>query len=272
MVLSSLLEGRFQQYFDEILSRSPVWLFVHIPKTAGSSLNGELVPILSPNHHIFIDYTKLDRQSFADLLDEAVGRFLDLAATRRYAYCTGHLTAEQVSRITVSVPNVRPMTLLRDPVARFVSDYRYQCSPMHTGHEQFRAAHPVIDSYLDVPGEWNKAAAHLIPPELRDTGDAAKCVEHVLAQYSFVGIQESYALSLRLITTLAGAPRRPAVFKRVNTPTSETAIELTASTEALIRERNALDIGIYETLAARFRGIEEGLIGYLDRVDPLGKE
>ena len=269
MVLGSFFAGDFPRYFDDVLKRKPLWLFVHIPKTAGSSLNGELVPILSPSHHIFVDYTALDQRPFHEMLDESVSRFIDLAGTRRYAYCTGHITADHVSRIARSVPDVRPMTLLRDPVARFVSDYRYQCSPMHPGHDAFRRAHPVIESYLELSGEWNKASGHLLPAELRHEGDTTACVNYLTARYDLIGIQEEYALSLRLISTLAGAPRRPTVRKRINTPTTETQVALSPETEARIRSRNALDIAVYEVLAARFAGVRAGLIEYLDRVGPL---
>ncbi len=267
VILGSLYEADFQHYFDEMLSRTALWLFVHVPKTAGSSLNGELQPILSPGHHIFVDYTQLDRRPFSELMEEAVERFIKLGEARRYRYCTGHITAPHVTRIAEALPDVRPVTLLRDPVSRFVSDYRYQCSTMHPGHEHFRLAHPTIETYLDLPGEWNKAAAHLVPADLRNDTQAA--IGHVMASYAFVGIQEEYALSLRLLTTLAGAPRRPAVFRRVNTPTPETAVDLPPDLEARIRARNALDLAIYDVFAARFRAAFEALTAYLDRIDPL---
>ncbi len=270
MILQSLYDGCFQLYFDELLSRTPLWLFVHVPKTAGSSLNGELQPILKPGHHVFVDYTQLDRRSFADLLDEAVDKFITLAQVRRYRYCTGHLAARHVARIGAELQDVCPVTLLRDPVARFVSDYRYQCSDMHPGHEQFVADHPGIESYLDLPGEWNKIAGHLVPDHLR--GDTQACVDHVAASYAFVGIQEAYALSLRLLTTLVGAPRRPAVFRRVNTPAPGSEIHLPPTLVEKIRLRNALDVEIYEALNARFQAVAPALTAYLDEVNPLPPE
>ena len=269
MVLERFFAGDFQGYFDDVLRVKPLWLFVHVPKTAGSSLNGELVPILSPSYHIFVDYTALDRRPFHEMLDESVSRFIELAGTRRYAYCTGHLTANHVGRIARSVADVRAMTLLREPVSRFVSDYRYQCSPMHPGHEDFRRSHPTIESYLELSGEWNKASGHLLPAELRQEGDTTACVNYLTTRYDLIGIQEDYALTLRLISTLAGAPRRPTVRKRINTPTAETEVVLSTETEARIRSCNALDIAVYEVLAARFASVRAGLVEYLDRVDPL---
>ncbi len=267
MALDSFFAARFQLYFDQLLSTAPLWLFVHVPKTAGSSLNAELTPILSPSHHIFVDYSKLDRRPFNEMLDEAVETFIAKAQTRRYRYCTGHITAPHVTRIAASLPDVRPITLLRDPVTRFVSDYRYQRSSMHPGNQQFSEQHPTLESYLDQPGEWNKAAAHLVPHHLRD--DTQACIDHLDRAYAFIGIQEAYPLSLRLITTLAGAPRRPGVFKRVNTPTPETAIALSPALTERIRARNALDVAIYDSFATRFRAVGPALEAYLDRVDPL---
>ena len=272
MILNDLLEGRLQVYFDECLRSAPLWLFVHVPKTAGSSLNGELAPLLRPAHHIFIDYTKLGEQTFEELMAEAVWRFIGLAARRRFAYCTGHLTAEHVTRIAGVIANTRPVSLLRDPVARFVSDYRYQGSEMNVGHAQFRAAYPTIESYLELPGEWNKVAVHLVPYALRQDGDAQACIGFITQTFAFVGIQENYKLSLRLLTTLAGAPRRPAVFRRVNTPTPETEVRLTPETRARIQSRNALDTEIYNHFASRFRAATPAIEAYLDAVNPLPPE
>jgi hypothetical protein len=163
MYLQSLFGSDFQKYFENMLKLSPLWLFIHVPKTAGSSLNGELVPILSPSFHIFVDYSRIGERPFGDLLDDAVDTFIAAAKTKRYSYATGHIRSEHVDRIVAALPEVLPITLLRDPVARFVSDYRYQCSPMHPGHEQFSARHPTIDSYMELPAERNKASGALLP-------------------------------------------------------------------------------------------------------------
>ncbi len=269
MFMQSLLDGKFQLYFETMLKLNPLWLFVHIPKTAGSSFNGELVPILSPSFHIFVDYSRVGQLPFDELLNEAVDKFIAQADLKRFSYATGHIRSEHVSRIVATLPEVLPITLLRDPVARFVSDYRYQCSDMHPGHEQFVAQHPTIDSYMELPEERNKASAALLSQTLRDAGDAAACVKHLLATYGFIGIQEHYALSLRLITTLAGEPKRPKVFKRVNTADEKTGVTLTEAQEARIRADNALDIAIYEDIAGRFQAISADLEAYLDIVDPL---
>ena len=271
-VLPLLFEGRFQEYFSQLVGGNALWLFSHVPKTAGSSLNGELMPLLKPGFHIFIDYAEAENRPYAELFDEAVGRFIAAAHKRRHRYCTGHIMAEHVQRIAQEVPDIRPMTLLRDPVARYVSDYRYQRSPMHPGHEAFRREYATIEPYLELEGEWNKIAAHLIPRHLRESGDVAACVDHLISTYAFIGVQELYPLTLRVITTMAGSPQRPKVFRRLNAPSDDNPAELTPAIRQAIRERNALDIAIHEGIASRFTAISAELEDYLDRVAPMDPE
>jgi hypothetical protein len=272
MNLNDLFAERYSTYFGEAQQGNPLWLFVHVPKTAGSSLNGELVPILFPNHHIYIDYSKLDPsevdQSYEKLFDKSVDRFIALAQAKQYRYCTGHINAAQVERIVAEVPNVRPITLLRDPVARFVSDYRYQRSPMHPGNEQFSAAYPRIEDYLKLEGDWNKISTSLLPTDLRAAADPQACADWLMSTYAFIGVQEYYALSLHALSWFARKPKFSKVRKRINDPTPENEVVLTDDLLQEIRERNSLDIAIYEAIAPRFAAISDSLATYLDQVAP----
>jgi hypothetical protein len=267
MPCHDLFAGRFAAYFETILATRALWLFVHVPKTAGSSLNGELVPILAPSHHLLIDYDMIGRRSYHDMMDAAVDRFIAEAAVRNFNYCTGHILASHTERIAAALPHVRPFTLLREPVARFISDYRYQCSGLHPGNEGFLARYPTIDAYLNARNECNKLAGHLVPRDLQRAGCASTCVDYILSHYDLVGLQEQYALSLRLITTLAGEPRRPTVHKRVRA--ADPSWTISPATEGAILERNALDVAIYREISGRFYAIAGELDRFLDIVDPI---
>lgn len=271
MVLRDLYAGRFAAYFAALTEPDLVWLFVHVPKTAGSSFNAELTPLLKPNHHIFIDYAQTAEKPYSTLYDEAVERFIAAAQAGPLRYATGHITGGHVERIQAALPRVRPVTLMRQPVSRFISDYRYQRTPMHPGHETFRRDFPTIEDYLAQKGEWNKTANYLVPPDIRRAGEAA-CIAYVNERYAFVGIQEMYPLSLRMVTTLAGAPARPGPKHRVNAPTPENRVELTPELERSIRTHNALDLALYEFFAKRLAAVRTELIAYLDQTAPLPKE
>ncbi|MEJ0045491.1 MAG: hypothetical protein WDN04_04645 [Rhodospirillales bacterium] len=272
MELNDLFAGRFDAYFGAAQADDPLWLFVHVPKTAGSSLNGELQPIMAPYHHIFINYAELDpseaTQSYEQLFDRAIDRFIEKAQARRYRYCTGHINALQVERIAANVPNVRPITLLREPVSRYISDYRYQRSTMHPGHEQFRAEYPRIEDYLKLQSDWNKIATTLLPPDLRAGGDVQACVQWLTSTYVFIGVQEMYGLCLHALSWFAGVPKRSRVRRRINDPTPDNEVILSYDLQEEIRVCNALDVALYEAIAPRFMAISDLLTSYLDRVAP----
>jgi hypothetical protein len=268
------LAGRFRRFGAAAQAANPLWLFVHVPKTAGSSMNGELWHSLFPRHHIYIDYAKLTpeeaRQDYAALFDAYVDRFVVMTQKRRFRYVTGHLNAAQVARICAAVPYAAPVTLLREPVARFISDYRYQCSAMHPGNETFRAACPTIEAYLERPWEHNKIAGSLLPAALREAGDAAVCAAWLMDNYAFIGLQEKYALSLHVLTWLGGAAKAPTFHRRVNPLTEEEAAAMTPALRARIAAANGLDVAIYRAVSERFLAVVPRLTGFLDRVAPIG--
>jgi hypothetical protein len=272
MKLADLFGRRYDAYFQAAQQGDPLWLFVHVPKTAGSSLNSEMVPILHPNHNIHIDYSQLDPWeadfSYEALFDRSVDEFIGLARAARYRYGSGHINATQMQRIRLSLPDVRPVTMIRDPVTRFISDYRYQRSDMHPGHQQFRGAYPSIEDYLRLESDWNKIATSLLPADLRAAGDVPDCIDWLVATYAFIGIQEHYALSLHALTWCAKTPKRATARTRVNPPTPDNKVVLNPELLAEIRARNALDIALYDAIAARFEAIRPSLAAYLDRAAP----
>jgi hypothetical protein len=221
---------------------------------------------------MFINYAELDpteaTQSYEYLFDRVVDRFIERAQAKRFRYCTGHINAAQVKRIAANVPNVRPITLLREPVSRYISDYRYQRSTMHPGHEQFRAEYPRIEDYLRVEGDWNKIATSLLPPDLRATADVQACVEWLTSTYCFIGVQEMYGLCLHALSWFAGVPKRSKVRRRINDPTPDNEVILSYDLQEEIRERNSLDVGLYDAIGPRFMAISDSLTTYLDRVAP----
>jgi hypothetical protein len=267
MKLSLLLEGRFDEYFAAAHAGRPLWMFVHVPKTGGSSMNGELMPVYGPSKHIFIDYYEEGR-TYHEMIEEAVDKFIAATAEKRFRFCTGHLLAPQVTRIMNTLPDVRPFTMLREPVSRVISDYRYQRSTMHPGNEAFRAQFPTLEAYVDQPGETNKFSEHLLPDELRLAGDPGPCIDYMIDTFCFIGFQEMFPLSLHALTWFAKKPRFSTVRRRVRDREVDDGVLLTFDTQEKIRERNALDVAIYEALSARFFAISDALTSYLNEVAP----
>jgi hypothetical protein len=261
MSLSLLFDRRFDDYAAAVRENTGLWLFVHVPKTAGSSLSGELARLAPPYHNIHIDHTDRSRPG-PERFDLVVEGFLAEAATKPFRSASGHILHRHMEQIVAAIPGVKPVTMLRDPLKRVISDYRYQRSPMHPLSAEVIRKAPDFAAFLDLPGPRNRMAKHLVPLEMIRRERLEESVAYVMDRFAFVGLQEAYALSFRLLTALiTGAPVQPTEKRRVNEEGE--AVELTPELEALARARNAVDCAIYEALAQRFAGIRSDLEAWL---------
>jgi len=241
-LLKALFQRDFDRYFAAVSGGDPLWLFVHVPKTAGSSLTVEAERLLTPSFNIDIDHTDTTR-TYQARFDAAVQDFVARHAARPYRFATGHINARQVEMIRGGVRSLRCFTMLRHPIARLVSDYHYQRSSMNTAQAQFIATTPDLQTYVARRHVHNKIARSLAPPKMVEAGDVEGCVNHIMEAYAFVGLQEMYPIALRTLTTLMGEPRSPQARVRVNSEVADK--QLSPGMEESLRELNAVDMGIY---------------------------
>lgn len=261
-MLSKLFAGDFDGFFAEAGRGDPLWLFVHVPKTAGSSMQTEMSAIHKPAANIEIDYTETTKP-YQVLFDEAVQRFIDQHQAVPYRFATGHVQAKHTDAIRDAIPEVRCFTMLRNPVARIISDYRYQRSEMNLARADFIAKTPDFATYVARPFVHNKTAIALVPRPIVAAGDGPAAVEYVMNNFAFVGMQEMYPLCLRALTTLMGQPKAAEAKVRVNTPTEENQVILTPDEEAELKKLNAVDMAIFQAFTTKWRVIRDDLRNYL---------
>lgn len=265
-----LLAGRFDAWLAAD-GPPPLWLFVHVPKTAGSSLATDLAGRLPPYRSIHINHTDRSRPA-PDRYDTVTEEFLEAHAASPYRIASGHVQFRHVKRIVEAVPGTRLFTMLREPVSRLVSDYLYQRSPMHPLAEEVRARIPDFAAFVELKGQRNRIARHLVPPKLVQAEDIAAGLDYLRNRYAFIGVQERYELGFRALTALlTGQPARPAAEKkRVNDGAAAEKAEVMRALEdsslrARIAELNAFDIGVHQALAADWDRIAGPLSEWLDR-------
>jgi hypothetical protein len=257
MLMQLLFDGRFDEYFSRAAVGADPCVFVHVPKTAGTSLRGEIAQILQPDVNIVVDYTDT-RRSFHDRMDEAVDAYLAETAVSPIRFASGHILGRHVVRIRAALPKARFVTFLRDPVHRLISDYRYQRSPRHPVHAEFIAQVPNLDAYLAIRTERNKIAQHLVAPDVLLGGDVAECVDYVMRNYAFIGVQEMYPISFRVLTTLLGAPAWPKLRENVNTD-NDAERQVPMDVVERIRAANEIDVAIYDAIFPRWQAVRESL-------------
>ena len=262
-----LLSGRLDAWFAPA-EPPPLWLFVHVPKTAGSSLAADVAGIVPPYRSIHIDHTDRSRPG-PERFDTATEAFIQAQETSPARVASGHVQWRHVARIVAAVPSVRLFTMLREPRARLVSDYLYQRSPMHPLAAEVKARIPDFDAFLELRGQQNRAARHLAPRRLIDAGDPAPVIAHIRSRFAFVGIQERYELGFRALTTRLGRQMRPAARKRVNEGAAEEKARVmerldAPEVQARLAELNAVDLALYADVAKAWDVIAAPLAERLD--------
>jgi hypothetical protein len=225
-VLEKLFAGDFDGYFAEAGKGDPLWLFIHVPKTAGSSMQAEMAAIHKPAGHILSRHTELLRKTF---------------------------------------PDIRCFTMLRNPIARIISDYRYQRSDMNVARTEFVAKTPDFATYVARPFVHNKTALALVPRPMVLAGDTEGAIDHVMKTYSFVGLQEMYPVSIRALTTLMGDPRSAEAKVRVNPQSDDNRVVLNPEQDAELRKLNAVDIAIVQAFTEKWKIIRDDLRAYLGK-------
>lgn len=239
--------GSFRQYsvpsfLDKFRDPDAFWFFMHIPKTAGSSFSVEICKARPKYRNIHADYSDpyVDEEAS---VNEALQRFLLLEDIHRYRSASGHLPWEMVAQIRDKIPNTRVVTMLRSPVKRIISEYRYQRTEMHPPYKRFMEEYPTLESYVETPKFQNRMARFIGGLD----ADQDELIRRVDEDFAFAGVLEMYPMSFNITFDLMGCSGRfPKEYLRKTPDISETEVNLTPELLARIRKLNRLDIAVYK--------------------------
>jgi hypothetical protein len=232
----------------------PLWLFLHIPKTAGSSFRTTLARHLQPDWNINIEGrrgTKRRHGAFAEAIDD----FLALDKDKRFVFASGHIKMAEAVRIQRNLGRpVRLLTMLREPVQRVISDYRYQLTPAHPTHEFFSAAFPTLESFVESPRSQNKMFRFLaLPGETVDTA-----IARLERDFGLIGLVEMYALTMRRCSELIGGDLAPDTSLNVTQVTSGNEVAVSEDLRRRIRRLNERDERLWVHFRDRLRRFAQG--------------
>lgn len=220
-------------------------IFLHIPKTAGTSLVSQLSSLNLPWLHIYwpVFYPEIGKYlgGAQDRLKESAPAI----SAGQFRYVVGHFTQKDV--IDTIGPDRRFLyaAMLRNPVDMIVSSYKYQLTPAHPEHEELCARWPTVDAYLDVMTQTNEMVHYL---ELRRGEPVDEIADRAFETYAFLGTVENYNESVHDLYACFDA--RPETFVHLNRGPSLSE-PLRPDQVSRIEALNARDVELYRRLSAR---------------------
>ena len=229
-------------FLDGNRDSSNLWLFLHIPKTAGSSLSAEIAKMMQPYRNIHVDYKntdvppRLQKQSVVD-------RFITDAQTLSFRSASGHIMMRHAQQVRTAFPRTKFVTVLRDPVDRVISDFRYQTTPAHPPYQQFIRRFPRIEDYMELPQARNKMFRFLAMDPTASIADAINRIEHEL---TFVGTVEAYEMSFNILFRLFGFNLMPQQHRRKTEANEHNEVRESEELRRRIGNLNDLDVALYE--------------------------
>ena len=213
-------------------------IFLHIPKTAGTTLNRIIERQYSPFEIFTMDPYRI-RATPERLKRLPEGRRRRLRIVRGHMFYGIHECLPQGGTY---------FTMLRDPVARALSTYYFILRrPLNPLHRKVKKERLTIEDCIRLFPQRHNLQCRMIAG-VKDAGSTAggglldMAKEHLTKSFSVVGICETFEESLMLMA--ATFDWQIPFYK--NCKVSKTRPQINPSTVEMIREHNRLDVELYE--------------------------
>jgi hypothetical protein len=233
-------------------------IFLHIPKTAGTTLNRIIDWQYNPLSIFTLDPYRIRA---------TVERFKTLSEERRRCFrvVRGHLYYGLHEFLPQGATYI---TMLREPVARFLSSYYFILRrPLHPLHGKLKKEHLGVEEYLRLIPHRDNFQCQLVAGVENGAGCDDRLLkiakENLVKSFNVVGICERFEESLMLIAKTFGWELPFYENRKV----SKTRPVVETRVIDLIRARNQLDVELYEfgtklfeeSLRKKENAVREGL-------------
>ena len=232
------------------MSSEPLQVFIHVPKTAGSSFRAVIERNVPPERRVNLD------SAFGTTLAQALWSARNQLPTATIVY--GHVE-RRVHDMTDR--DCAYFTILRDPVERVLSLYRFikYDFPVHPMHAVLNAPDMTLQRWIEGrPAMTCNVMTKMLSGQASeyepDTPAMLPFAIKALHGLSAMGIQERYNESVDLISATFGWTP---VYEAVNRSSIDREglferEDVSDTTLDMIREANALDIALYAEAVVLF--------------------
>lgn len=236
-------------------------IFLHIPKTAGTTLNRIIEWQYNPLSIFTMDPYRI-RATPERLKQLPEARRRRLRMVRGHLYYGVHEYLPQGSTY---------ITMLREPVARFLSSYYFlQRRPLHPMHRKVKSERIGVEDFIRLTPQRQNMQCSLIAG-IKSNGKCEESTlqiakENLARSFSIVGLSERFEESLMLIAKTFDWE----IPFYENHKVSKTRPKVEPSAVEMIKENNRLDLELYEfgkglfeaSLAKKEKEVREGLAAF----------
>jgi hypothetical protein len=216
---------------------TPIWFFYHLPKTGGQTLRDHLAQEIGRNTG-YLHLGKWDREMEFGREEVAA---MDPAERDRLTAIGGHPLCNDY-RDFFPDRAVREITFIREPAARIVSHYNFNCTMMARRGQPA----PPFEAWLgDKPANLQSTRLAQVLGMSRKPLNFSKTL-HALQRFFFVGTTENLD---RMLPLLLGSMGLNAVIPQRSNVTGGSITKFLDPTPDLLtelRSRNSLDVMLHE--------------------------
>jgi len=208
----------------------PLLAFVHIEKAAGTSL----IHILRRNYFPwYVDVRPLRPESSGEFRPQDLLTYKKLNPWLR---CIGGHSVKPGTGLEEVEPGIKYITVLRDPVKRYMSQYIYWRDRMGKSIS--------FEDYLELPKPRNFQVKKIAGVE-----DAGRAVEILRERFLLVGLVEQFQEFLQLLAYKLAPMTFDCDYKEQNVAKSSSeSVSLLQKYNADIEANNAIDMELYESV------------------------
>jgi hypothetical protein len=212
---------------------------LHIPKTAGTSFVAQIGRAAVPWAHV------VNGRYYPDIgkvLGNARDHLVELKEgilNHTYRVVIGHMTRRDVIFSLDGAETMRFAAFIRDPVARFVSEYFYAVSPINPGYADLIERYPTLESFIDNCVDANVITHYL---ERYRGQPVADIISDLKKYFCFLGYVENYEKDARELCNLFS--KKPFIEDHLNALSMKRPPIASKSLDR-IREINARDMEFY---------------------------
>jgi SAM-dependent methyltransferase len=224
--------------------------YMHIPKAAGNSVIGAIKESFPSVYHV--TWNNIDRS-----FNEMIATY----ETHHYKLVSGHFRHNQLQKLdTANIPHIN-ISMIRDPIDRIVSQYRYMCTSSHPSYKSFKTRYPLFEDFA-LSGQNDNMLSHYLTGSARSAEDA---YAEIVRKFHFVGLTEYMHESNFLIQSLLGCNIVKPDKLNVTQKKSYNQVEVSMSLKEKLLDIHSVDVKLYKLMRNRFERIVDNVSDLITR-------